>query len=402
MSNDLALLREVRDSFAAVRGGVTLDAGLRRRVIRAARAAPGPALRLVGRAYRTGSDAEAAWASYLLSRLPRTAVLGELARILADPETPDGRKSAALGLFATLDRAAERRTRRVRVAEAQLDGKVLSLVASLETPEQIDEAAALVLSQIPEDDLEAFCAELTLRGGERAVLLVRAIAARAVRPFAPVFGAARLRARPEGAPRTAAQLKRRLAAQPEDAASHSAFGLHLLEAGDLRRATFHLERAAALAPETALHHWNVAVVAERSRRLGRLYLALRAYVDCTRLAPGEPAAQLEAARRYLGEYERGVAAEHPGVDPSAYARGEDIFAQAYTFLVAGSAREAAQGFLRVLRLVPGHYPAWSNLGAAYAELGLRAEAIACLRQALALKPGYGVALRRLEAIEKSS
>ncbi len=395
VSYALSHLRAVAGSLVAVRCGSGFDGRRRTRLLGSARRAGPPAVRLLGRAIGTGADAEAAWACWLLVRLDDALARRELARLLADRSLADARKAA---LLASYGEVTDARTRPSR-AEARLDGEVHGLLDSLRTPAEMDDAAALVLAQVPPDELDAFCAELSLRGGARAEALVRAIASRAMRPLAGSAGdvAAPLEAVPprHGPPREA--LREALHTAPDDAGLHTAFGLLLLDQGELSRATFHLERAAAIAPDAAIHHWNLAVVAQRGRRQGRMYLALLAYLERAERARGHKARR-RAARAVVVAYNAAVRHALPGVRPPDLARGEDIFGRAYAALVAGDTGAAAEGFLRVLKLVPAHAPSWAHLGTAYAQLGMRDEARDCLERALSLQPGTATAIRRLEEV----
>ena len=395
VSYALSHLRAVAGSLVAVRCGSGFDDKRRTRLLASARRAGTPAVRLLGRAIASGADAEAAWACWLLCRLDDALARRELARLLADRAVADTRKAALLASYGEL---TEARTRPAR-NEARLDGEVQGLLDSLATPAEMDDAAALVLAQVPPDELDAFCAELSLRGGARAQALVRAIASRAMRPLAGSAGdvATPLEAvLPRRVPPPEA-LREALRGEPDDAALHTAFGLQLLDKGELSRATFHLERAAAIAPDAAVYHWNLAVVAQRSRRQGRMYLALVAYLDRAERTRGHQARR-RAARAIVVAYNAAVRHALPGVRPADLARGEDIFGRAYAALVAGDAGAAAEGFLRVLKLVPAHAPSWAHLGTAYAQLGMREEARDCLERALSLQPGTATAIRRLEEI----
>lgn len=395
VSYALSHLRAVAGSLVAVRCGSSFDGQRRTRLLGSARRAGAPAVRLLGRAISAGADAEAAWACWLLVRLDDALARRELARLLADRTLADARKAAVLASYGEVTEARTRPSR----SEARLDGEVRGLLDSLGTPAEMDDAAALVLAQVPPDELDAFCAELSLRGGARAPALVRAIASRAMRPLAGSSGDVAIPLEPM-APRRAPPsdaLRDALRTEPDDAGLHTAFGLLLLGGGELSRATFHLERAAAIAPDAALHHWNLAVVAQRSRRQGRMYLALLAYLDRADRARGHKARR-RTARAVVQAYDAAVRHALPGVRPSDLARGEDIFGRAYAALVAGDTGSAAEGFLRVLKLVPAHAPSWAHLGTAYAQLGMRKEARDCLSRALSLQPGTATAMRRLEEL----
>src|SRR5262249_18011760 len=154
----------------------------------------------------------------------------------------------------------------------------------------------------------------------------------------------------------------------------SSLGICLLELGRGEAGLLHLERACQLDPGEPLHQWNLAAGAHKLARVGRSYLALRAYLEGEDESPDAEKRRAEAAA-YLAAYDNAATAAHPGVDPILLARGEEVFLTALAALSAGRAEAAAEGFERVLGLVPDHHQAWSNLGAAYLLLELRAEAI---------------------------
>src|SRR5262249_597254 len=151
-------------------------------------------------------------------------------------------------------------------------------------------------------------------------------------------------------------LRRFLKDNPEDAEGHSCLGICLLETGDAVASLPHLDLACVLERDQALHHWNLAAAAQKARRVGRCYLALKGYLAAHDEGP-EADERHEEAVGFIAEYEAGVHADHPGVDPERLARGEDLFLRAFEALGQGRGREAAQGFEQVLRFVPTHYPA---------------------------------------------
>src|SRR5262249_56328540 len=86
-------------------------------------------------------------------------------------------------------------------------------------------------------------------------------------------------------------------------------------------------------------------------------VALRAFRE------GEDESTAAVKRRaegaaYLAAYDNAATAAHPGVDPILLARGEEVFLTALAALSAGRAEAAAEGFERVLGLVPDHHQAW--------------------------------------------
>ncbi|PYT57226.1 MAG: hypothetical protein DMG46_14950, partial [Acidobacteria bacterium] len=69
-----------------------------------------------------------------------------------------------------------------------------------------------------------------------------------------------------------------------------------------------------------------------------------------------------------------------------------IYDQAFKSLTAGHFDEASRGFLEVLKALPRHVQSYGNLGLAYAGLGERDRAIACLDKAIELDVDYQLAI----------
>lgn len=116
--------------------------------------------------------------------------------------------------------------------------------------------------------------------------------------------------------------QRYVADAPDDAEGHAQLGLCLLGEGQAEQALFHLARAAWLAPGDPLHHWNLAAAAHRAGRPGGCYLALCDYRDAGDRGP-DALRRTELAERFIHEYERLAALQHPGTAPAELAASED-------------------------------------------------------------------------------
>jgi len=190
-----------------------------------------------------------------------------------------------------------------------------------------------------------------------------------------------------------------VAVVPEDAEARTWLSCALMALQQPAAALPHLRAAVRLEPEDPVRWWNLAAAARQADKHGASYLALGDFLR--RVRGRRTPARRRAALRYRRLYEQMVAREHPGVRAREMARAEDLFDRACDALDAGRAAEAVRGFEAVLALVPSHHPSWSNLGAAYTQLDRRGDARRCLERALACRPGYDVAERNLQALDRS-
>jgi tetratricopeptide (TPR) repeat protein len=397
-------------------------------------------LPLLLRGLRSADERLARWSGSLLIRLGGSRVVHELSQLAADEAAPDPVRSIARSLLLELGAAPP--------AEAPVDDpdrviarSVHELIDGLRGRADVAQAAELVAAQIAEPEIPGFCAELIRHGGRRAGELVRAIAGQQLSSAtlqelhqllgnAPVAHARRSSTsslidwvapgsaahRQPGNPterrlesalrrgilmlenaepqRALGLLERFVQANPEDAEGRSSLGLCLLALERLTPALGQLEQACRIEPTCVLHQWNLAAAAQKAGRVGRCYLALRAYLAGQDGGPGAEPRRAEA-RSYVAEYEQAMGENHPGVDPLRVARGEELFILANSALATGAANQAIPDFEKVLRLVPEHYPAWSQLGYAYAAVDEREAARECFQRALELCLDYEPALRGL-------
>ena len=292
------------------------------------------------------------------------------------------------------------------------------------SPDEIDQAVALIVDQVPEPEVPAFVAELVRHGGKKAAPVIKVLSARGGLTDETV--------------QALDTLYREATATAADRAALEALerGLEYLEAGRPRAARRRLERfvasaspttprgaarsasacssstrstppsiswprPSALEPQQALHRWNLASAAKQADRMGGCYLALRDYLALPDDSDGA-VERRDEAKSFVRAYERMLRGNHPGVPLRDVLRGEELFARAYAALSEGRNAEAANGFENVLALVPRHYPSWGNLGAAYLALERTAEAQRCLERALELNPEYTIAKHNLLLIQAGS
>jgi Flp pilus assembly protein TadD len=418
ISRCLAPLREVVQSLVQARGGEVPTGSERPRLVRRARAA-GPAVvpRLIA-SLASAVEPEADWAYHLLLRVGGPRVVRALEELCAG-DAPDALKARALGLLSDLQAPMPAHVQ-LRDPEALLGRSVRELLEGLESPDEIDQAVALIVDQVPEPEVPAFVAELVRHGGKKAAPVIRVLATRGgltaetVQALDVLYREATATAADRavlealergleyleaGRPRAARRrLERFVERQPDSAEGRSALGVCLLELDEIDLAIDHLSEAIRLEPTQSLHRWNLASAAKQAERMGGCYLALRDYLALGDDSGGAAERRAEA-KSFVRAYERMLRGDHPGVPLRDVLRGEELFARAYAALSEGRHAEAAHGFENVLALVPRHYPSWGNLGAAYLALERTVEAQRCLERALELNPNYTIAKHNLLLIQ---
>jgi tetratricopeptide (TPR) repeat protein len=420
--NSLAHLREVHGSLRLAASGTIPAGSVRAKYVRRVRSAGYAALPSLIRALRSESETEATWAAYLLVRLGGSRVADRLSALVESEDLTPATRARALSLLTDLD--VDLPDTRSESA-ALLEQSVSELVGTLEDPEDLDEAVALVVTQIPEPELPTMAIGLLRHRDARGRALVErlsvqvSLSSETRRALRELLGAtaddevplrtARARGRQAidaalddleaGRVVRARRTLERLAAQkPDRAEVRSALGVCLLELEEPLLALAHLQAAAEIEPDEPLHQWNVASAMKGADRVGGCYLALRRYLAADDHTEGADQRMAEA-RRYVRGYERMLRHTHPGVSLSDVLRGEALFASAHAALEEGRPAEAMRGFEAVLALVPRHFPSWANLGAALVALGRRGEALGCLHRALEIEPDYAPAKKNLALLE---
>jgi tetratricopeptide (TPR) repeat protein len=418
ISRCLAPLREVVASLQQARSGAVPAGADRARLVRRARAA-GPAVvpKLIA-ALTSSDEAEANWAYHLLARVGGERVVRALEQ-LCSGDASDAVKARALGLLSDLQAPLPAQVQ-LRDPEALLGRSVRDLLDGLTSDDEIDQAVALIVDQVPEPEVPAFVAELVRHGGKKAAPVIAVLrtrgglAADTVQALDTLHREATATAADRaaiealergleyleaGRPRAARRrLERFVQHDPGNAEGRSALGVCLLELDEIDAAIDELTEAIRLEPGQALHRWNLASAAKQADRMGGCYLALRDYLALPDDAEGVVERRAEA-KSFVRAYERMLRGNHPGVPLRDVLRGEELFARAYAALSEGRHKEAATGFENVLALVPRHYPSWGNLGAAYLALDRTVEAQRCLERALELNPDYTIAKHNLLLIQ---
>jgi tetratricopeptide (TPR) repeat protein len=413
--NALGPLRDIVQSLADAEAGRIPAGPARKKLLKRLQTAGNAAVPTLVRSLASSNESVSSWAYFLLARLGGQRVVRKVSRLLEDPEIGDDVKVRALGLLSDLEAPVPPAVK-LRDPDGLLEKSVRELVESLERDDDITQAVELILEQVPEAELPAFCGEVVKHGGAKARGLIEALcesrqlSAETVqalgdlgrevgRPSLDAEAHAALERGLEyleaGKPQAARRrLERFVAANPMHAEGRSALGVCLLQLDAFDLAFDHLHEAARLEPDEPLHRWNLAAAAKQAERLGGAYLALREYLTLADDGDGAGERRTEA-RSFVRAYERMLRDSHPGVSLNDYLRGEELFARAYAALSEERPADAVRGFEAVLALVPRHYPSWGNLGAAYLQLDRKIEAERCLEHALELNPDYAVARKNL-------
>jgi predicted O-linked N-acetylglucosamine transferase (SPINDLY family) len=175
-----------------------------------------------------------------------------------------------------------------------------------------------------------------------------------------------------------------------EAERHWRGGLEHARAGRWKDAERAYARAVRAAPGEALFRVNLG---QARRKLGDLEGACAAADEALRVAPGDPlATQLRLATR-LERHRFADAledAERTAHQPQAGAPQWTDYAVALYHVDRNV--DAASALLQALGREPDFFPAHVLLCNVFDRLGLNAEAVECLRTAVALRPGWGAGL----------
>lgn len=427
ISKSLGPLRDIHGSLRLAAAGSIPAGSVRSKYVRRVRAAGNAALPTLLRALSSTNNSEASWASFLLGRLGGARVTDRLAALVEDREVAPATRARALALLADLDVQLES-TQPAPAESSLLEKSVSALVGRLDKPEDLDEAIALIVSQIPEGELPQIATELARHRDPRGRALIERLAVQVsllpetrteIRQILALLDGDSSPEEDEARRPTRASLERALddleagktqrarrtleklaQRSPDRAEIRSALGVCLLELEVLDGAIVHLAAAAELEPDEPLHRWNVASAMKSADRVGGCYLALRRYLASDDRSDGSMD-RLGEARRFVRGYEAMLQHAHPGVSLGDSLRGEALFAEAHAELEEGRGDEARVGFEAVLRLQPRHHPSWALLGAAFAGIGRTGDARGCLARALELQPGYALAQKHLSLLDPS-
>ena len=116
----------------------------------------------------------------------------------------------------------------------------------------------------------------------------------------------------------------------------------------------------------------------------------------------EPSRRLVREKlRALGDLSNAPVAAPPP-DPHRGQGSLDPYEQGNLLVRSGRREEAVAAYREAIRMAPGNYEAWHNLGCVLAELGRKDDAIAAIEETLRLKPDHPLAGKNLQAIRGSA
>jgi tetratricopeptide (TPR) repeat protein len=167
---------------------------------------------------------------------------------------------------------------------------------------------------------------------------------------------------------------------------------HALQ-GQTDEAIVCFERAVDIYPPFALAHYNLGESYRKKIKLEKTVKAFEAAIA----ADGSDGEVGQLARKRLDEIEATI--KTGGVGLSTYIRNLKIFDRGFVALQEKRFEAAIELFAQVLATQHGHVQSYGNMGLAYAKIGNRQMALACLNKALELDPGYEPALINRLAVE---
>jgi protein O-GlcNAc transferase len=145
----------------------------------------------------------------------------------------------------------------------------------------------------------------------------------------------------------------------------------------------YFQKAAAIFPPFAEAHFNLAMAA---RQAFDIPAAVESFLAAERYAQDGEIAAL--ARNELQRLEDVLLKTTNFPTLNAYVANAQLFDRAFECLTRQEYNKAAEMFQRVLKENPDHVQSHGNLALAYAGLGRRSDALACLNRALELDPDY--------------
>lgn len=182
-----------------------------------------------------------------------------------------------------------------------------------------------------------------------------------------------------------AEIKALLRDHPDYHTTNYAMGVFLVTVQkDLAAAIPYFERAIAIFPEFAEAHFNLAVTARTMADLPRSVAAFRA---AARFSPG-PGEIGKMARHELHVLEKIITKDSTFKTLDAYLANAELFDRAFQTLSDQDFPRAIELFNRVIDAHPNHVQSYGNLALAYASVGQKSRAQACLDRALELDPEY--------------
>lgn len=155
------------------------------------------------------------------------------------------------------------------------------------------------------------------------------------------------------------------------------------------------EKAVQIFPPFPEAHFNLALAA---RRCGKVLKAAAAFRMAETYSENDDDIA-RMANEELKHFEEIVTKSSPFKTLDQFLANAELFERAFQCLRNGDYQQSISLFKRVLGENPDHVQSFGNLALAYAGLGKKSEAIACLDRALALDPDYSPALDNRPILE---
>ena len=189
-------------------------------------------------------------------------------------------------------------------------------------------------------------------------------------------------------PEAEAQLREEVRLTPNSALPFMRLAIIALKAHHAQDALPMAERAVKLAPESALAH---EILGRILSELGEAEQAAKESEAAQNLKPEKPDIDPEVARAYAhapipGEIERGTTASGLGARDPDSAAFDELARQAAAAGQAGRTDDAIRDYESALKLKPQWDKGWADLGSLYYTAGKFPQAMAALKNSIAINP----------------
>jgi tetratricopeptide (TPR) repeat protein len=189
-------------------------------------------------------------------------------------------------------------------------------------------------------------------------------------------------------PEAEAQLREEVRLTPRSALPFMRLAIIALKAHHAQDALPMAERAVKLAPESALAH---EIMGRILSELGKAEQGAKESETAEKLKPEKPEIDPEAAKAYAqasipGDTEQATAASGLRTRDSDSAAFDELARQAAAAREAGRTDDAIRGYESALKMKPHWDKGWADLGNLYYITGRFPEAIAALKNSIAINP----------------
>ncbi|MEW6097143.1 MAG: tetratricopeptide repeat protein [bacterium] len=160
------------------------------------------------------------------------------------------------------------------------------------------------------------------------------------------------------------------------------------------KAIEYFDRAIDIFPYCIEAHFNKGVAYKNKFEINNMIKAFKEVIDI-----GNSKSEIvKNARNFIEEIEQGIK-DRSGIDLETYLEGEKIFNQAFSCMQKHQWQNAIDGFKACLLINPKHAQSYGNIGACYAQLGQKEQALSAFDKALEIDPNYEPALINRMAVE---